>query len=121
MTAYDEIITQQIKKYDGNYDEWEQTMSQIHHNYMDTVLMNYLAVSPETEVIKNLLNYAVNYSQTGSAAIDLSDKQLADSVMKIIWDEIGDYMMACDYYKEGDAYVISCLFRRQICPEYEKL
>ena len=90
------------------------------YKYMNSVLDAYKADTPAKEICYDILEYAVNHSQSGSVVQYIEDNELADSVNDIIWEEIGEYMLeAPEYYKENGTWVIDCIFAGYYVPGWD--
>ena len=103
-----------------NGEEIMDEVNDFQYEFMRNVLKNYVADSPEKEIIRNILDYAVNDSTSGSSVQYVEDKDLADKVMEIIFDEIGEYMLDFpEYYEENGYWVIDCVFAGYYVPDWD--
>ena len=71
------------------------------------------------QCIYNLMCHAVRVSESGSSIIDINTKELADEIENIIWEEIGDYLLDCLVYEEGDHWVVDCMFGGSYVPYWD--
>lgn len=117
------------KKMDAFYERLnsgEDIMEEINdfkYDYMRGVLKEYeeKADTPAKQECAKILDYAVNFSTSGSVVIFIEEKELADQVDEIIWEELGDYMLdGPEYYEENGMYVIDCMFAGYYVPEWEE-
>ena len=105
-------------------DEWDklyEEMSEFQREYMEKVLEEYEKTidCKAREHIYELLCYAVRNSQSGSAIIDVETEEEADAIDNIIWEEIGDYLLDYEIYKEGDYWAIDCMFGGNYVPYWD--
>lgn len=90
------------------------------YKYMNSVLASYNADTPAKKICRDILEYAVNYSQYGSCVQYIEDRELAESVNDIIWEEIGEYMLETpEYYEENGTWVIDCIFAGYYVPGWD--
>lgn len=105
-------------------DKREELISEIgtfQTKYMDNVLKKYQETidCSAREYIYELLSHAINISETGSSVIDVKTKEIAEEIDDIIWEEMGDYLLDCEIYEEGDHWVIDCLFSGNYVPYWD--
>ena len=106
-------------------DEWDKVyeeVSEFQHNYMVTVLEEYKKrIDCEArEYIYNLLHYVVHSSQTGNSIVDVDTEEMANEIDSIIWEDIGDYLLDCQIYKDKDgSWVIDCMFAGNYVPYWD--
>ena len=106
--------------YDGKtYDMLYEEVSQFQSKYMEEVLTEYQKKidCKAREIIYELLCYAVRKSKSGSSITDVETKEVADAIDEIIWEEIGDYLLDYEIYKEDNHFVVDCIFAG-ICIPY---
>lgn len=94
-------------------------ISELQYGYMRNVIKQYNADSPAKEVCRELLDYAVNYSQSGNAIYYVDDEELAEEVNEIIWKELGDYLLDCEIYEDNEEWVIDCMFGGYFVPDWD--
>lgn len=89
--------------------------------YMKNVLKEYEEkINCEARrYIYDLLDYAVNFSCTGSSVVVVKTKEIADEIEKIIWEEIGDYLLDCEIYEEDGHWFIDCMFGGNYVPYWD--
>lgn len=106
---------------DSDFDELLDEVSQFQYSYMENVLQEYQKTidSKAKECIYELLSHAVKVSTSGSSVVDVETKEIADEIDKIIWEEIGDYLLDYDIYEENGHWVIDCMFGGNYIPEWE--
>ena len=116
-----EYADQLRELYGNEWDELYEETSEFQRKYMENVLKEYEKTidCPAREHIYGLLCYAVRKSQSGSAIIDVETEEVADAIEDIIWDEIGDYLLDCEIYEEGDHWAIDCMFCGNYVPYWD--
>lgn len=103
----------------NNDDTILDKISELQYGYMRNVIKQYNADSPAKEVCRELLDYAVNYSQSGNSIYYVDSEGLAEEVNEIIWEELGDYLLDCEVYEEDGEWVIDCMFGGYFVPEWD--
>ena len=91
-------------------------------NYMKTVLREYKKkiTSKAQKYIYELFAYAVINSTSGSAILCVDDKEMADEIDRIIWQEIGDYLLDSPQIYETDGkWAIDCVFAGNYIPGWD--
>lgn len=71
------------------------------------------------ECIYNLLQYAIEWSESGNSIVNVDSKEIADEVEEIIWEEIGVYLLECEIYKEDNHWSIDCMFAGNYVPYWD--
>lgn len=107
--------------YGKEWDELYEEVSRFQQNYMGNVLNEYKkTINCEArEHIYELLCYAVRNSQSGSSIVDVETKRVADEIDNILWEEIGDYLLDYEIYKEDDHWLIDCMFGGNYVPYWD--
>lgn len=118
-----------FEEYNKKLDEYEAELkdddtvldkiSELQYGYMRNVIKQYNADSPAKEVCRELLDYAVNYSQSGSSIYYVDSKELAEEVNEIIWEELGDYLLDCEVYEDNEEWAIDCVFGGYFVPDWD--
>ena len=115
-----------IDNYISRMDSGERLfkeLTDLQYEFMNNVLAEHRAKA-DTEakqICCEILDYAINRSETGNSIYDLEDKGLADEVIDCIWDELGDYMLDFpEYYKDGNMWIIDCMFGGYYVPEWDE-
>lgn len=117
--AIDMHVCDEIK--DDIYEE----MSKFQMKYMEKVLADYektINGDKAKQVCYDALEYAVHHSESGSSIVYVDDKETADKVEEIIWDEIGNkYMLDCPVISEEDngMWSIDCMFGGAYVPYWD--
>ena len=101
--------------------EWEslyEDISKFQQAYMENILENYeKTIDCEAKRhIYDLMCYAVRISESGSSIVDVETKEIADEIESIIWEEIGDYLLDYQVYKEDNHWVVDCIFAGYYVP-----
>jgi len=65
-----------------------------------------------------LLSYAVKNSESGNSIIDVESKEISDEIENIIWQEIGNYLLDYQVYKENNQWIIDCMFAGYYVPHW---
>ena len=125
LDEYDKKINSYIKQLSSLYgDEWEklyEEISQFQKDYMKSVLIEYEKEvnCKAKECIYNLLQYAIEWSESGNSIVNVDSKEIADEVEEIIWEEIGVYLLECEIYKEDNHWSIDCMFAGNYVPYWD--
>jgi len=125
LDEYDKKINSYIKQLSSLYgDEWEklyEEISQLQKDYMKSVLIEYEKEvnCKAKECIYNLLQYAIEWSESGNSIVNVDSKEIADEVEEIIWEEIGVYLLDCEIYKEDNHWSIDCMFAGNYVPYWD--
>ena len=108
------------KEWDKRNKLYEE-VSEFQREYMENVLDEYQKTidCKAREHIYELLCYAVKNSQSGSSILDVETEEEADAIEDIIWDEIGDYLLDCEIYEEGNHWAIDCMFAGNYVPYWD--
>lgn len=116
---YNKAIDAYAERIENGEDILDE-VTDFQYKYMNSVLASYKADTPAKEICRDILEYAVNHSQSGSVVQYVEDKELADSVYDIIWEELGEYMLeAPEYYEENGTWVIDCIFAGYYIPGWD--
>lgn len=102
---------------ESRYDE----LSKFQESYMCDFANNY-SIKADTDakrVISSLINHAVYHSTTGNSIVDVESKELADEIDRILYDEIGDYLLDAQVYPENNKYVIDVMFGGAFIPYWD--
>ena len=111
-----DVYAERIRAGEDILDE----VNDFQYKYMENVLKEYNTDSPAKEICYGLLDYVVYHSRSGNSIHYVEDKQLADEVMEIIWDELGDYMLDFpEYYEEDGQWAIDCMFAGYYVPDWD--
>jgi len=106
-----------------DYDDLYEKYTNTQFNYMNEVLEEYrkTANTPEKQVCYELLEYAVERSETGNSIQYLEDEDLANKVDNIIYDELGDYLLDVETYYDRyeKAWAIDCMFGGYFVPYWD--
>ena len=118
-----------FEEYNKKLDEYEAELkdddtvldkiSELQYGYMRNVIKQYNADSPAKEVCRELLDYAVNYSKSGSSIYYVDSEELAEEVNEIIWEELGDYLLDCEVYEDNEEWAIDCVFGGYFVPDWD--
>lgn len=119
----DKLANYEGDDYDDFYDEWYEEVSEFQMTYMEEVLAEYKKKT-KTEAqkyISEILDYAIHESESGSTVIYVPTKEKADEIDKIIWEEIGEYMLdAPEIYEDEDGeWAIDCMFGGAFVPYWD--
>lgn len=115
-----DVLSEQLKEaFEGLVD----TVTEFQWEYMDDVLEEYKKTVGDDKakaVCAEILEYAVKESTSGSVVVYVKDKETADKVDEIIWEEIGRYMLdAPEIYEENGEYAIDCMFAGYYVPGWD--
>lgn len=118
MSQYSDRLSE---LYDDEWDKLYEEVSEFQRDYMENVLEEYQKTidCEAREKIYELLCYAVRKSQSGSSIVDVESEEIADEIDNIIWEEIGDYLLDCEIYKEGEHWAIDCMFAGNYVPYWD--
>lgn len=122
--TYEEYV-KKMDEYGERIRNGEDIMEEVNkfqYDYMEKVLEEYKADTPAKEVCRDILDYAVHDSTSGSAIRYVEDKELAKEVLEIINDELGDYMLDSpeSYSDEANGEIaIDCMFAGDFVPEWD--
>lgn len=118
MSEYSDRLSQ---LYNKEYDELFEEISQFQQNYMENILEEYHKTidCQAREHIYDLLHYAVKKSTSGSSIITVETESIADEIDKIIWEEIGDYLLEYSIYKEDNRWTVDCVFGGNYVPYWD--
>ena len=125
LEEYDKKMSEYSDKlselYDEEWDELYEELSNFQQNYMESMLEKYEKTidCQAREYIYELLCYAVRQSQSGSSIVDVENEEAANEIENIIWEEIGDYLLDCEIYEEGDHWAIDCMFAGNYIPYWD--
>lgn len=111
-----------LKKTSGNeWNEIYENMTDFQRKFMKQALEDYKKTvdCEEKKCIYDLLEYVVNFSESGSSVKYVDSKEMADKIDKIIWEEIGDYLLDYQVYEENDKWAIDCMFGGYYVPEWD--
>lgn len=112
MNWYAENITE-------DNEEMFEEMCEFQREYMLQILEKLKADcdSKAKEAICELVEYAVNNSESGSSCVCVDSKEIADEVDNIIWETIGEYLLDYDVYKDTNGnWTIDCMFAGNYVP-----
>lgn len=122
LEEYDEqmrIFETQLRMTDSDA-AWNEVMERINdfqYEHMREFVAEYRskADTKAKKEIADIFEYAVEKSESGSAIGYVDSEELANEIDKIIWEEIGDFMLdPPEVYKEkkeyGGQWCISCMF-----------
>ena len=115
---------EQIRKVNSEAKELKEAMFRYQYENMTDVLddLRKRSDTPAMKVICDILDYAINFSTSGSSIQYVDTKELADEVNEIIWDELGDFMLDAPqiYQSLSDGkWAISCMFGGNYIPEWD--
>ena len=103
-----------------NGEDIVDDVTDFQYKYMNSVLAAYKADTKAKEICYDIIEYAVNHSQSGSVVQYIEDKELANCVYDIIWEELGEYMLdSPEYYEDNGTYVIDCMFAGYYVPGWD--
>ena len=125
LNEYDKKMSEYGDKlrelYGKEFDELYEEVSEFQQNYMENVLEEYQKSidCKAREHIYELLCHAVGISQSGSSIICVATEEEADAIDNIIWEEIGDYLLDCEIYEDGDCWEINCMFAGNYVPYWD--
>lgn len=116
-----EEFQDRLRESDDDWDEIYEELSSFQSAYMGKVLDEYKQTidCPARQEIYNLLHYAVTNSQSGSSIIDVDTEDEANAIDAIIWEEIGDYLLDYQIYKEGEHWAVDCMFGGAYVPYWD--
>ena len=112
----------QLSELFGN--EWEdlyEEMSKFQQNYMENVLTEYKKTidSEAKKYVYELLEYAVRWSESGSAILTVETKEMADAIEDIIGEDIGYYLLDWRVYEWKGKWKIDCIFGGYYVPYWD--
>ena len=112
----------ELDKENINFEEWQDKVSKFQKEYMDSVLdeLEKKVDSKAMQAIYDVLEYGVNNSESGSSIVDVDNKEIADEVEDIIWEEIGDYLLDYEIYENSDeTWSIDCMIAGNYVPYWD--
>ena len=117
MDWYSENIT-------PDNEELFEEMCKFQTEYMGEVLteLRSKADTKAKEVVCDILDYAIRWSESGSVVEYVETEELANEVDEIIWEMIGDYMLdAPEIYKGkySGEWTIDCMFAGNYVPYWD--
>lgn len=103
---------------------WDENLKEINkfqYEYMPRFLEEYKSTidCEAKQYIYDVFNRAVYRSQSGNAIVDIPTKEIADVVEDIVWEEIGDFLLDCYVYEDGDHYCLDVIFGGYYIPEWD--
>ena len=118
--TFDEYCAELDKHYTKTlYTEFNQFKIQ----YMESVYAEKCknADTPAKECICELLEYAIHDSTSGSCIADVDTREVAEEVEEILWEEIGDYLLDSEIYKDaaGDCWLVDVMFGGAYIPYWD--
>lgn len=125
IEQYDEMILEyknRLSVVHGNeWDEVYEELSKFQQSYMENVLKDYKKTIDRKAkfYIFELMCYAVRNSESGNSIVDVELEEIANDIDSIIWEEIGDYLLDCQIYKEDEHWVIDCMFAGNYVPYWD--
>ena len=126
LEEYDEKISgyiERLKTLDGEaYNKLLKEISSFQNDYMENVLKEYEKTIGNSEAKKQiycLMSYAVRISESGSSIVYVDSLEVAEEIDKIIWEEIGDYLLDYQVYEENGSYVVDCMFGGNYVPYWD--
>ena len=116
-------LSNQLKETETK-EEWEAQKSKISEfqwKHMKQFLEDYRKAvdSDAKQSIYELFAYAVRKSCTGNSIIDVDTKEESDAIEEILWDEIGDYLLDCEFYEENGRFTINAMFGGYYVPDWD--
>lgn len=121
MSEYTEQLREAYRDKLNEYNKLYEELSEFQRDYMENVLEEYKNTidCKAREHIYELLCYAVRNSQSGSSILDVETKEEADEIDNIIWEEIGNYLLDYEIYKDGECWAIDCMFGGNYVPYWD--
>jgi glutamyl-tRNA reductase len=122
ITEYDKKMREYRERLDANYtDELYEEVSQFQEKEMTKMLEEYRKTidEPAKEVIANLVQYAINISESGNAIESVETEEEANRIDEILWDEIGDLLLDCEIYEEDGEWNIDVMFGGYYVPYWD--
>lgn len=125
---YDAKMGEYADKLREDYsDELYQEVSEFQDKHMREFLAEYektIGDDPKKKVCYELLEYAVNDSESGSVIVDeidfVTNEDEAKELQNTIFEEIGEYLLDdCQVYKEGNSYVADVMFGGSYVPYWD--
>lgn len=112
--------------------EWEdlyEKVSKFQHKHMTEYLEELQKITEEEtdevtkearEAVCELLEYAINDSESGSAIVYEISEEVANKFDEIYEDMIGEFLLdAIEIYKEDDGYVLDAMFGGNYVPYWD--
>ena len=121
LEEYDKEMSIYSERIENGEDILEE-VNNFQYDFMNKVLESYKekADTPEKEICYELLEYAVNHSQSGSSIYYASKDEYTDDLEDVILDELNAYMLdAPECYWENGMFVIDCMFAGFYVPEWD--
>ena len=109
----------------GKFEEVNRELDEFQNEYMQKVLKEYeetIDDDPAKGVCYELLRYAVNYSESGNAIVEIDDEETAMKVDEILYEELGDYLLdeSENVYQENDGqWVADVMFGGSYVPGWD--
>lgn len=121
---YNEKMDWYSKNITPDNEELLEEMYNFQARYMTEVLteLRSKADTEAKEVVCNILDYAINWSSSGSSIEYVETEELANEVDEIIWEMIGDYMLdAPEIYQDeySGEWAIDCMFGGNFVPYWD--
>lgn len=122
LAEYDEkmsVYAERLRNATGSeFDALYEEVSNFQYAHMEDVLLAYKAnIDCEAKgYIYSLLEYAVHSSSSGNSTIDVESEEILTDIDNIIWEEIGDYLLDYQTYKEETYWVVDCMFGGNYVP-----
>lgn len=124
-----------LPEYNAKYDEYCQKLKECYtkelyekfnnfkYKYMTSVLTEYAktADTAAKQLICELLDYAINHSESGSCITEAYTEEVAKETESILWSEFGDYLLDSEVYedKTGNCWVVDVMFGGAYIPYWD--
>lgn len=122
-----------LAEYNAEYDEYCQQLTEYYtkelyekfnnfkYKYMTSVLKEYAktADTAAKQLICELLDYAINHSESGSCITEAYTEEVAKETEQLLWEEFGGYLLDSEVYQENGCWVVDVMFGGAYIPYWD--
>ena len=87
-----------------------EEMTNVQIKYMTDFYESIIVDTPEKELVKELIDEAINNSETGQAKVVVPKELDLEKTGEIVWNEIGDMLLDILTYEEDGDNIIDVMF-----------
>lgn len=85
-------------------------MTNVQIKYMTEFYESIIVDTPEKELVKELIDEAINNSETGQVKVVVSKELDLEKTGEVVWNEIGDMLLDILTYEEDGDNIIDVMF-----------
>lgn len=127
------ITLRQFKEYQAKVDDYfkrirneedvEDECYEYQTNFMNEVLDDFKKAgdmnNPARQAVADLLDYAIRFSQSGNAIVDVDSEEIGKEAGDIIWDELSEYLLDTQVYEMNGQWCIDVMFGGYYVPGWD--